>query len=193
MHSAQSMSYWQSAYRDHGPAVLAYLASRIRRDEAEDLLQETFVRAIRATGSLRDEQKLRPYLLTIAHNLMVNNVRRRRTPLFSELPSTDDGRSEIDQQASDATSPEEEANLNRLEDRLHSALESMPLEHRLAFEHAVLLQEPYRDIARATGWSLAKVKINVYRARRKAVESLREFLPYPRADDAAGTTELPRH
>lgn len=178
------MHYWQSAYRDHGPAVLAYLASRIRRDEAEDLLQETFVRAIRATGSLRDEQKLRPYLLTIAHNLMVNSVRRHRSRLFSELPAAEDGTSEVDRRPSEASSPEEEADLSRLEERLRAALELMPADHRLAFERAVLLQESYRDIARSTGWSLAKVKISVYRARRKAFESLRELLPYPRADDS---------
>jgi RNA polymerase sigma-70 factor (ECF subfamily) len=175
------MSYWQTAYRDHGPAVLAYLRSRVRREDAEDLLHETFVRAIHATGSLREEQKLRPYLLTIAHNLMVNAVKRRRPELFSEL-ARDSGEATGENAAIARTpvssaSPEEEANLSLLESRLKRIAAEMTSDQRLAFERAVLLQEPYRDIARSTGWSLAKVKINVYRARQRALAELREILP----------------
>ncbi|HEB83970.1 MAG TPA: sigma-70 family RNA polymerase sigma factor, partial [Bacteroidetes bacterium] len=83
--AADSAEYWRAAYEQYGPALLAYLLSRLpRRDDAEDLLQETFVRAIRASGSLRDEGKLRSYLFTVAHNLMINQVRRTRVlPLSS--------------------------------------------------------------------------------------------------------------
>jgi RNA polymerase sigma-70 factor, ECF subfamily len=173
------MTFWQSAYRDHGPAVLGYLSSRMRREDAEDLLQETFVRAIRASGSLRDEEKLRPYLLTIAHNLLVNRYRRREPQLFSELATaTADGEtSELAEPAAPASNPEQEADLSRLEERLGAVVAEMSPHLRTAFEQGVLRQESYKEIARRNGWSLAQVKINVYRARRQAITRLRDLLP----------------
>jgi RNA polymerase sigma-70 factor (ECF subfamily) len=173
------MTFWQSAYRDHGPAVLGYLSSRMRREDAEDLLQETFVRAIRSSGSLRDEEKLRPYLLTIAHNLLVNRYRRREPQLFSELSNaTDEGDLPgLPEPAAPDASPEQEADLSRLEERLGAVVAEMTPHLRAAFEQGVLRQEPYKEIARRNGWSLAQVKINVYRARRQAITKLRDLLP----------------
>jgi len=170
------MTYWHAAYRDHGSAVLAYLTSRMRREDAEDVLQETFVRAIHASGSLRDEAKLRPYLLTIAHNLMVNRVRRKRPQLFSESARGEDGAAAPEPISADAT-PEQEANLAQLEQRVAEAVADMSPNLRTAFEQGVLRQETYKDIARRNGWSLAQVKINVYRARRQAITQLTDFLP----------------
>jgi RNA polymerase sigma-70 factor (ECF subfamily) len=173
------MTFWQSAYRDHGPAVLGYLSSRMRREDAEDLLQETFVRAIRSSGSLRDEQKLRPYLLTIAHNLLVNRYRRREPLLFSELSvATEEGdNAGLAEPVAPGACPEQEADLARLEERLGDVVAAMSPHLRTAFEQGVLRQEPYKEIARRNGWSLAQVKINVYRARRQAITKLRDLMP----------------
>jgi RNA polymerase sigma-70 factor (ECF subfamily) len=174
------MTFWHSAYRDHGPAVLGYLSSRMRREDAEDLLQETFVRAIRSSGSLRDQEKLRPYLLTIAHNLWVNRYRRREPQLFSELvPTTaEDGEpAGLPEPAAPVRNAEQEADLARLEERLGDVVADMSPHLRAAFEQGVLRQEPYRDIARRNGWSMAQVKINVYRARQRAITKLRDLMP----------------
>ena len=160
--------------------MLGYLSSRMRREDAEDLLQETFVRAIRSSGSLRDEEKLRPYLLTIAHNLLVNRYRRREPQLFSELgPATgEDGDAALPvEPAAPSRSPEQEADLARLEERLGDVVATMTPHLRVAFEQGVLRQEPYKDIARRNGWSLAQVKINVYRARHQAIAKLRDLMP----------------
>lgn len=170
------MSYWHGAYQDHAPAVLAYLTSRVRRPDAEDLLQETFVRAIRASGSLRQEDKLRSYLLTIAHNLMINRLRKKSPQLFSETRSAGSDTELEDELVSDS-SPEAEANLSIFEQRLAEVLDGMSPKLRIAFEQAVLRQEPYKRVARANGWTLAQVKINVFRARRQAIAHLAEFLP----------------
>lgn len=53
-------------------------------EQAEDLLQETFLRAFRAIGSLDDPGLLRGWLYRIAHNLALSALRRRR--LISWLP-----------------------------------------------------------------------------------------------------------
>lgn len=60
--------------------------------QAEDLLQETFLRAYRSIGSLHDPSLLRSWLYRIAHNQAISALRRRRLigwlPLtFGALPS----------------------------------------------------------------------------------------------------------
>jgi RNA polymerase sigma-70 factor (ECF subfamily) len=55
-----------------------------QREQAEDLLQETFLRAFRAIGRLDDPATLRPWLYRIAHNQACSLLRRRR--LLAWLP-----------------------------------------------------------------------------------------------------------
>ena len=168
---------WHEAYEVHGTAVLSFLVSRLARPEdAEDLLQETFVRAIRSGQALRDPAKLRPYLFTIANNLVRNRFRQQRRGRGRELQEGDALR--LDEVPSGPwAAPDTAADLHFLESRVERFVRELPPHHRQAFELAVLRQESYAEIARRTGWTIAQVKINVYRARRKAVIALADFLP----------------
>src|SRR5258708_26044179 len=54
--------------------------------EAEDLVQETYVRAIEAMGRLREHSNVKAWLYTILRNIRLNQVRQRRTrPKLVEL------------------------------------------------------------------------------------------------------------
>lgn len=158
---------------------MAFLTSRVgRREDAEDLLQETFVRAIRAGDRLREPDRLRAYLFSIAHNLMINTIRKRGRVLRFEVSAGDD--SQLENQPDPQTdSPEGAASFHHLEGRLEKALGELSPRYRQAFQLAVIDQESYRSIAESTGWTLAQVKINVYRARRKAIAGLADLLPKP--------------
>ena len=162
------VTFWKHAYVDHGPAILAFLRSRLgQADVAEELMQETFVRAIRSAERLRDANKVRSYLFTTAHNLIRNHHRRTTA---SPLVPADDEHEIADSDAADA-----HARLRSLVDRLTVVLEAMPEAHRRAFELGVLDRIPYREIARQTGWSSSQVKINVYRARQRVIRELAEY------------------
>ena len=174
--TALTDTFWQTTYRQHAPAVLAFLSSRLgRRDQAEDLLQETFVRAIRAQGSLRDISKIRSYLFSTAHRLVLNQFRRKRPILFSEIHSGGSV-SSIDREDPAASSPEETADLSRAEERLKTVVASMTPTLRMAFEAAVFENKPYAQIARENGWTEGQVRVNVCRARKKAIAELRDLL-----------------
>ncbi|MBZ0089103.1 MAG: sigma-70 family RNA polymerase sigma factor, partial [Thermoanaerobaculia bacterium] len=74
-----SETIWQDAYRRERGALLAFLRRLVRDGGlAEDLLQETFVRAIRAGRAGADPERLRSYLFTIARNLAADHFRRPR-------------------------------------------------------------------------------------------------------------------
>jgi RNA polymerase sigma-70 factor (ECF subfamily) len=163
-------AFWKLAYDQHGPALMAFLRSRTgSREDAEELLQETFVRAIRSSVMLRDRSKARGYLFTIAHNLLRSSRRRSRISPVVAVESPPDH--EADEVADDRV------RMRAVLERLGQVLAEMPAAHRRAFELAVVDKTPYRDICECTGWSLAQVKINVYRGRKRVTQALADLLP----------------
>jgi|SRR5579862_1123427 len=92
-------------YETHRGEVLAFLRRRAGRDRADDLFQETFLRALRAYGRLEHGEHLRAWVLTIATNAFVDATRRDRQsaelagepadlderPAFEELAPLTDG------------------------------------------------------------------------------------------------------
>jgi len=173
--TAQS-AFWQSSFEEHGSAVMAFLASRVgRRDLAEDLLQETFVRVMKTPTPLRDAAKVRSYLFSTAHRLILNLGRRKRVLLFSEM-GRDDAMAFDEVESADQATPEEVADLGKLRDRLDQVLAGMPEAHRRAFEAAVIDQKSYAEIAAEESWTVDQVRMNVYRGRKRAIEELRELL-----------------
>ena len=131
-------AFWTTTFEQHGSAVMAFLTSRTgRRDVAEDLLQETFVRAIRARPTLPDASGIRSYLFTTAHRLLISRHRKKRPFLFSEMAERD--AHPIEEIAdTGATSPESAASLALFEERLQTVLGGLPPAHRTAFEAPLL-------------------------------------------------------
>lgn len=92
-------------YETHKREVLAFLRRRAGRDRADDLFQETFLRALRAYGRLEHGEHLRAWVLTIAARATVDAARRERPtaelllepggedprPAFEELAPLTDG------------------------------------------------------------------------------------------------------
>ena len=167
-----SARYWHGIYEEHGPSIMAFLVNRLGdRTDAEDLLQETFVRAIKAQDNLRDESKLKSYLFSVAHNLMVNHVRRKRPTTLGQ--GADDQTDPLEQIAdTDRLTPDEEASLADLNGHVQRTLETMSERYRVAFQLGVLEGRSYNEICRSTGWNLGQVKINIHRARKLMIDAL---------------------
>lgn len=70
----------RAVYAEHGSALLAFVTRMTGdRAKAEDVLQETLLRAWRHAGRLdTDERPLRPWLFTVAHRIVVDEHRARR-------------------------------------------------------------------------------------------------------------------
>jgi RNA polymerase sigma factor (sigma-70 family) len=167
----EASAAWRSAWESERGPLLAFLRRRLRDAEAaEDLLQETFVRAIRA-GRVERREELRPYLFTIAHNLVADHwrARIRLVPRLAEEPPAGGLETIADVRGE---SPEAEAGRRGIERRVGEALAALPERYRQAFRLAAIEQRSYREIAELTGWSLDQVKINVHRARRRLIDEL---------------------
>jgi len=165
-------AFWRTAYENHGAAILGYLSTRLRRrHEAEDLLQETFVRAIRAGDALRDTARVRSYLFSIAHRLLLNQGRKKRPFAFAEV--TED-QTAFTGRIEDTVNPnpEEDAQVGSLRRRIEGVLAACPEDHRRAFRAAVFEHRSYAEIADREGWAMNRVRINVYRARQRIIAEL---------------------
>ncbi len=170
------MTDWNSAYLEHGPSVLAYLRRRVDRSElAEDLYQETFARAIQAPSGLRDPSRVRSYLFQTAHNLLVNHLRRPRDLIRS---ASDLGDAVVLEEVADprATSPEDGVRAREIREALEAAVERLSDDQQTVFRLALLRRRRYADIADELGWTVAKVKITVFRTRRALMRQLPEHL-----------------
>lgn len=183
------MSYWSETYKRYSPEVLAFLQRRLwgRREEAEDLCQETFARALGTSSELRDPTKARPYLLRIANNLLISHVRRgNRVVAESDLGFETEMTARVDPNAAD---PLELTGQTELEQKVKELLSELPEDKRLAFEHGVIERRPYSQIAEEQNWSITKVKVNVYRARKHLMAGLQDY----RQTGETGEAEARRH
>jgi RNA polymerase sigma-70 factor (ECF subfamily) len=142
--------------REHLRSVLAVcLAYTGCVHDAEELSQQTFLKAFARLDTLQDPSRLRGWLFQIARRLCINHHRKKR-PSFP-LPD----------EIADQVEPEDP----RLE-RLHAALAALPREYR---EPMVLYYLDGRSCAKTAaelGISEAAVRTRLFRARLKLHDHL---------------------
>ncbi len=150
--------------------IFGYIKSMMRDDaEAEDLTQETFLRAFRSRNSLREEAAQTAWLYRIATHVALDRLRSyaRRAPLESETDPDETEVAEPDRPSLQQTMERDEMSgcvqgyLNRLPDSYRSVI----LLHDM---HELTAQE----ISQLLGQSLATVKIRLHRARVKLKAAL---------------------
>jgi len=157
---------FRAIFDRHGGSVRRFLQDLLRdADAADEATQETFVRAHTRLGSLRDREKLLPWLLGIARHVFHEALRARRprAPSLEEL-------------ASPAPTPEGEL-MGREADRLLAeALAELPEPRRAALLLRIDHGLDYQEIRQVMGWSLAKVKNEIHRARLELRGKLRPYV-----------------
>ncbi|MFB4282663.1 RNA polymerase sigma factor [Nonomuraea sp. MTCD27] len=135
-------------YREHWPLVCGFLLRRTRDPHlAEDLAQETFVKATRALLGWRGENPA-AWLLTIARNVLVDHVRRTRR----ELPLPDAGELGVP--------PLHVAALD-----VRDALDRLPEQHRRLLRLVYFEGFSLVEVAAMTGRKHASIKTALWRAR----------------------------
>jgi len=149
-----------------------------RRALAEELAQETFLRAYKNLGVLRDETKLSTWLFGIARNVAREELRRAR----GREPQ---GCVELDDPAAAALRDEKPSPSSRLFGKelgaaVGAALSALDEDKRTVFVLKFYHQRSYEEIAAVTGFSPAKVRNDLHRAR---AEMRRRLKPYVGGDD----------
>jgi RNA polymerase sigma-70 factor (ECF subfamily) len=133
---------------------------------ADDLTQETFLRALTALRRFEGRSSARTWLLAIARRAVVDSIRHRRA-----RPRSADA---ADWQA--AADRAQARDLPGFEDgvALRDLLDALPDERREAFVLTQLVGLPYAEAASVSGCPVGTVRSRVARARTSLVTSLRE-------------------
>jgi RNA polymerase sigma-70 factor (ECF subfamily) len=135
------------------------------RDEAEDLVQETFARVLRKPRMLRSEDDL-GYLLRVLRNTFISTRRAAaRRPREAPLPETFD-------LLEDPMAARPEATIDS--NALYSAISALPDDFRDALVAVDVIGLSYGEAARALQVREATVTTRLHRARQRVARALAE-------------------
>ena|SRR5437868_2136777 len=151
--------------------MLYRVARRMTRDShrAEDLVQETFLRAFRSADDFDlQEFGIRPWLIRIMHNLHVSRGQReKRQPMSLEDEHLDS--------AAVAVESTGNANWEGMDEHLKQAFESLPDEYQTAMQLWAIEELSYKEIADSLDIPLGTVMSRLHRARQRLSEQLKDY------------------
>ncbi|MFH1686990.1 MAG: sigma-70 family RNA polymerase sigma factor [bacterium] len=133
-------------------------------EEAEDVVQETFVRVYQHRQSFNFQHCFSTWIYTIALNLARNELRKRKKFKFYDITEMQGNEAEF---AVEANIP------SRLPEVLTEAVKTLPEKYRTAFMLRDIQELPYEEVAKILSVPLGTVKSRVNRARMILRDKLR--------------------
>ncbi|MFC4784569.1 RNA polymerase sigma factor [Nocardioides sp. MAHUQ-72] len=156
----------EEAYAAYGGSLLAYLRRYVGPDEAEDVLQRTFLDVWRHAGRYQPSQRFSTWLFTIAHRRAVDALRARRHQVVDVEAARDlvgeDGRETAERFAEAAD--------------VRAALSRLPEHERQALELTYYAGLTQREIADRLDVPIGTVKARASRATRRLGALMRDQL-----------------
>lgn len=168
----------ETLFREFAPKVYA-LARRFGfdADEAEDGVQEVFVKVQRRIATFRGEAALSTWLYQVAVNALRDHRRKQarlKRPLPLQAPAADDFAEPAEQRLpSGGATPAEEAARAERRALVREALDRLPARFRDVLVLRELEGWSYRDIARVLGLAQGTVESRIFRARVRLAAELR--------------------
>jgi RNA polymerase sigma-70 factor, ECF subfamily len=159
-------------FNRYGRPVLSFINNLVHnRELAEELAQETFVRAYRNLGGLKDEMRLSTWLFGIARNVVRESARQARK---------EEKKVGLDEPISLGLESKEilpeGAMLDReLAETIQEALLALDEDKRIVFSLKIFHEKSYEEISAMTGHSIGKLKTDLHRAR---AEMRKRIAPY---------------
>src|SRR5512137_2820006 len=154
----------------HHEEIFRYLRRAIGpAGDAEDLSQETFLRAYRAYATLPKDANVRAWLFSIATNLAKNHFRSetRRRRAYGEL--------QVGTQAATSTTQETELLSREAGGLVEGIVQRLPLKQRLAFTQRKIHGLDYEAIGKNLKCSAESARAHVFQALRKIRQGLDRY------------------
>ena len=147
-------------------------ALRLTRNpaDAEDLVQDTYVKAFRAARQFKPGSNLKAWLFTILYNA----YRNRRRDSGRDPVDVDSGQVELSSQADPAAGPEQRLLREALDADVRAALDSLPETFRDAVWASDVDEFSYAEIAEMLGIPPGTVMSRISRGRRMLYDKLHE-------------------
>lgn len=150
----------------HAPALGRYAASLGAREDAEELVQDTFVRAFGSLEDFRGASSLRTWLFTIMRRLLID--RRRKTARRLDDAPLPDTLTDSEYGALDRVVAAETTS------RVEAAVERLTRLQREVFQLRVSEGLSYREIAELVGSTEGAARVHYHNALRALKEALND-------------------
>lgn len=142
----------------------------MNNDEAQDLVQDTFVKAITYRDKFADATNLKAWLYTIMKNTFINTY-RRSIKTRQVIQQTDD--LSLVKPAAGTNSPSAESLLNEKE--INKAIEALDDDYKIPFTR-YFDGYKYKEIADEMNLPIGTVKSRIFLARKKLMHDLKDFV-----------------
>ncbi|MHB0912158.1 MAG: sigma-70 family RNA polymerase sigma factor [Armatimonadota bacterium] len=146
--------------------------------DAEDLTQDTFLKAYRFFHRYNREMPFENWLYRIMSNVFVDTLRRRpkvHIRSIDEPVRQEEGETTLDLPDS-KEGPEELALTSELDGRMQNALETLPNDFRLAVILSDIEGLSYEEISEVMGCSIGTVRSRLHRGRKLLREKIKPYL-----------------
>ncbi|MDZ7374203.1 MAG: sigma-70 family RNA polymerase sigma factor [candidate division KSB1 bacterium] len=158
---------------------LYHLVLRMVRNaqDAEDIVQETFIKAYNALPSFSEEYAFSTWLYKIAINHCIDYLRKRKLPTLSLDRPIEAKNGDVKRELPDRGLTPESTLLRREQHRLiREAIEKLPEHYRVVIVLRHQEEKSYEEIARILGVPLGTVKARIFRARELLKKMLKPVL-----------------
>jgi len=146
-------------FERYGPILLRLTRRHLRDDElAREIVQQTFFQLHRARNDFRQDSRLRPWVLTIAMNLVREHWRRKKRRKMSELDETRHPAPEPVRSPLETTERAQQ---------LHAAMAKLPESQRVVVELHWFQERPFAEVAELVGSTEGAVRVRAHRAYKK--------------------------
>lgn len=133
----------------------------VSHDDAQDAVQETFIKVFRSFHSLKEAKALRSWIYRIATNEALRTIERNKTPrLLTES---------IDDSATDIAATEYTDYTDMEAVKLQKAILSLPPKQQATFNMRYYDEMEYQQIAEAMETTVSTVKVNYHLAKEKII------------------------
>ncbi|MFC0470696.1 sigma-70 family RNA polymerase sigma factor [Halalkalibacter kiskunsagensis] len=157
------MSNWRTLedlYSLYYEEIFRYLLQRTRQKElAQDLTQDTFLKAFNGLSSFKGKSSIKTWLYTIAHHTFINWYRRETKISKHPIEKT------IFLEQKTYKNPEEVVAQKAEQAQMLSAIDSLKEDYQTVIILREYQELSYDEIAEVVGWKLSKVKTNLHRAK----------------------------
>ena len=167
----------ESAFRDivlrYQRPVYGLIVRMVRApSRAEELAQDTFVKAFRALHTYDVQRKFSAWLLTIAHHVAIDELRKCSLDTEPIEQETEDGERTREFADTRAPTPAVLAERSQLASVLQTAIGRLRPEYREVVTLRYERELDYDEIAEITGLPMGTVKSSLHRARKELAEHL---------------------
>ena len=163
---ANYFSYIVDKYQD----IVFSIALKVlrNREEAEEMAQESFIKAYKSLGSFKGKAKFSTWIYRITYNTCISETRKKKKHFIS----TDDIQIKDEAEEMNLDGIPEENRAKAIQD----ALKKLPEEEYTLVLLYYFEEQSVGDICKVTGLSESNAKVKLYRARKKLYTILNDMM-----------------